>query len=382
MKQYIKNIGASLLRNLDNRSGWRTKRKIIVFESDDWGSIRLPSTDVYQKFAQRGFNVSQSRYNRYDALESNDDMLSLFEVLRKHRNKFGKAPCITANTIVANPDFTKIAHYDFMKYFYEPFTETLNQYPKHNQVFSLYKEGIQDEIFKPQFHGREHLQINRWIKALKAGEKDIRFTFSLGTTYSGKDDYNFMEAYDADSPDEFNLHREIIADGLSLFNSLFSYSSKSFIAPCYTWDEALESKLVEHGVKYMQGGMNQYIPQGGFENYKKRRHYLGEQSNAGLTYLTRNCFFEPSLVNKSDWVDYTLASVRDAFRWNKPAIICAHRINFIGYIDESNRMNNLKLFDDLLKSIIAKWPDVEFMSSDQLGDLIRTPDTISNSIKI
>ena len=48
----------------------------------------------------------------------------------------------------------------------------------------------------------------------------------------------------------------------------------------------------------------------------------------------------------------------------------AHRINFIGILDEKNRKNNLKLFESLLKRIIKLWPDVEFMSSDQLGDLI------------
>ena len=31
------------LRNLSNLPGWRTSRKIVVIESDDWGTIRMPS---------------------------------------------------------------------------------------------------------------------------------------------------------------------------------------------------------------------------------------------------------------------------------------------------------------------------------------------------
>ena len=32
-----------LKNNLVNYNGWQTNRKIIVFESDDWGAIRTPS---------------------------------------------------------------------------------------------------------------------------------------------------------------------------------------------------------------------------------------------------------------------------------------------------------------------------------------------------
>jgi len=35
-----------------------------------------------------------------------------------------------------------------------------------------------------------------------------------------------------------------------------------------------------------------------------------------------------------------------------------------------NRGQNLKLFKDLLSKILQKWPDVEFMTSAQLAQLI------------
>lgn len=59
-----------------------------------------------------------------------------------------------------------------------------------------------------------------------------------------------------------------------------------------------------------------------------------------------------------------------AFRWNKAAIISTHRINFIGLIDNRNREKNLKLFKILLSEIVKRWPDVEFITSEQLGDII------------
>ena len=51
-------------------------------------------------------------------------------------------------------------------------------------------------------------------------------------------------------------------------------------------------------------------------------------------------------------------------------MIGAHRVNFIGNIVESNRKNNLKALATLLKQVVNKYPDVEFMSTDELGRII------------
>ena len=42
----------------------------------------------------------------------------------------------------------------------------------------------------------------------------------------------------------------------------------------------------------------------------------------------------------------------------------------MGFIDQKNRAKNIKLLATLLSMILKKWPDVEFMSSDELGYLI------------
>jgi hypothetical protein len=367
----LRSAAASLIRNFGNIGGWRTNRRIVVIESDDWGSIRVPSRAVFDEFAARGFAVASTQYNRLDALESDEDLSSLLAVLSKHRDYHGRPACVTANVIMANPDFDRIRASGFSEYHYEHFRTTLAKYPAHHRVFDLYRQGMANTLFHPQFHGREHLNVHRWMTDLKNAVPDVRYAFEKHTTYSGRGDYNYMEALDVDRQDEYASLKEILKDGLSLFRETFGYTSRSFIAPCYTWDSQLESVLHEQGVEFIQGGRHQYVPRGGFENYSSQVHYLGQRNTLGQIYLTRNGFFEPSLVQKSDWVDYTLASIRDAFRWKKPAIICSHRINFIGSIDEANRDRNLRLLDDLLRRVIAAWPDVEFMTSDKLGDLIK-----------
>jgi hypothetical protein len=49
-----------------------------------------------------------------------------------------------------------------------------------------------------------------------------------------------------------------------------------------------------------------------------------------------------------------------------------HRLNFIGFISPSNRNKNLPKFKSLLEQILKKWPDTEFMTSSQLGELINS----------
>ena len=45
-------------------------------------------------------------------------------------------------------------------------------------------------------------------------------------------------------------------------------------------------------------------------------------------------------------------------------------MNFCGHIDTENRKTGIHALKNLLKKIVYKWPDVEFMSSEELGDLI------------
>jgi hypothetical protein len=372
----IKNLIQSIGRNVFYLPGFRTKRKILLFESDDWGSIRMVSKDVYNSFIKKGYPVDQSTYNRYDALECNEDLEMLFDVLYSVKDSNGNPAVITINNIVANPDFEKIKASDFQEYYYEPFTETLKHYPKHDRVFELYKEGISHKVFYPQFHGREHLNVSRWMNALRKEDKDTRLPFeynmfSIHTSPKHENINEYMDSCGYDTyPEKGKIYR-IISEGLSLFEKIWGFTSKSFIASCYIWNSNIENTLSRYGVKYLQGIMYQSEPSlSTLKPYKKKYHYLGQKNSLGQRYLIRNAFFEPSELIESDFVHDCLRRINFAFRWNKPAIIGSHRKNFIGFIDQPNRDKNLRLLKQLFKEIVHRWPDVEFMTSDQLGELM------------
>ena len=352
-------IPARVKKNIFNLAGWKTKRKIVVFESDDWGSIRMPGKATYDDFIKYGLKLEHTKYNKFDCLESNDDLERLFGVLSKFKDFKGNPPVLTANCIVANPDFAKIKESDFSSYHYEHFTETLKRYPNSDQVFNLMMDGNDNKLFHPQFHGREHLNIKRWMYELQKKNETVLFTFSRNTTYSGKEDYNYMAAFDYSANEDIEDLTEILRDGLEIFEAIFKYKSKSIIAPCYVWDKKIEPHLAKSGVRYIQGGNFQMIPTNQFEVYKKKYQYTGRKNKFNQIYLVRNNSFEPSLIKKNNWIEYVLDSMEIAFKHQKPSIISTHRINYIGSLVENNRVGNLKLLNELLTKILEKYPDVE-----------------------
>ena len=104
--------------------------------------------------------------------------------------------------------------------------------------------------------------------------------------------------------------------------------------------------------------------------YKTHLRFLGKQNKLGQLYLSRNAGFEPSQFPDQDNVNTCLKSIETLFRLNKPATISTHRVNYIGWLHPENREETLRQLKILLAEIVKRWPDVEFMTSDELGDLI------------
>lgn len=371
----IAKIKNELRRCWINLPGWRTHRKIVVIESDDWGSIRMPSKQVFKKCLSAGYRVDKIAYERFDSLASQDDLELLFEVLSRHIDHKGNSAVITANVLTSNPDFEKIKASDYREYYYELITDTFEKYPNHGNCFNLWEKGKEEGVFFPQSHGREHLNVSLFMKALREGDKDALFGFEHGMPgcipkcdTKGGNKYVETLRYLDQSDKENKLY--IIAEGLDLFEKLFGFCSKSFIPPNHIWNPDYNELISSLGVKYYQGRrkMKEILPDG---TVKLHSHKLGEENEFGQKYLIRNATFEPALSHSGeDSVDKCLKDINIAFRMKKPAIICSHRLNYVGFIDPDNRDKNLTLLNKLLKNIIKKWPEVEFMNSVELGSLI------------
>ena len=369
------NLKHTLTRNLLNIPGWRTNRKLLIIESDDWGSIRTKDNDSIKKLSKQYPHFGDDVYSRYDTLESNDDLEALFDVLTKVKDKNGSPALLTANTIVGNPNFEKIANDNFDQYYFEPFTATYKRYENRDRVEQLIFEGINKGIYHPQFHGREHLNVGQWMTSLKNKHKELRAAFSyemFGVPLKEKisSRRNVMASLDLNSLSELSNQKKILSEGQKLFDEIFKFKSKTFIAPSYIWHPDIEKYLHDVGVRILQGFPYQYIPIPDKYGFGKKFRYTGKVSESGMLNLSRNAYFEPSIQPSTDAVNECLHRISLAFKMRKPAIVGTHRINFMGALDEKNRTNSLKLFHDLLRTVTTRWPDVEFVSSDTLGELM------------
>jgi hypothetical protein len=363
------NLNTLLFKNLVNIPGWRTKRKIVVIESDDWGSIRIPSKEVYNQLREAGVKVDGSYFTKYDCLESEDDLSQLLDVLSSFTDIKGNHACITANTVTSNPDFSKIKESDFRTYFYEPFWLTYDKYPNHSRSLKIWKESFKSHLLWPQFHGRDHLNPYEYLRVLQQNtEEQIAFQHLalLGSRTGSNRQVGFLAAFDYETGEEEKTFASVIYEGQSLFEQAFGFKSKSFIAPTGGRSDSLDQELYKSGVLYHQDG-RQWLPLYEARNIFRHR-FWGATNKFGQFYWRRNSTFEPSRSPNFDWIGNVLREARVAFYWGKPLVINSHRVNYIGGIDTENRVRGLKMLESLLRSLLKEFPDLEFMSSDQLGD--------------
>ncbi|MFT6908558.1 MAG: hypothetical protein ACJAX3_001163 [Patiriisocius sp.] len=361
-----------VIKVLSNNIGVNVKNKIVVIESDDWGSIRMPSVKTREVLERNGLDLGKGkehyRYSLYDTLASKDDLDGLFNVLKSFKDSIGNHPVFTAMALVANPDFEAILKSGFTQYVFEPLPDTLKRYGLEDSL-PYWHEGFNNHIFVPEFHGREHLNISSWMRNLISNDYPTRLVFdSKMWAVKSLSKINYQAAFDLELPSDLKIQHEVLASGLELFEELFNRKARYFVPPNGPINNSLFETAKAQGIDYISSAKLQKEVFG-HGRFKTRLHWLGKKNRFNQYTITRNCFFEPSDKSK-DWIESCLNDMEQAFRYNKPAVISSHRVNFVGTLDIMNRDNGLKSLNILLKNILQKWPDVIFLSSSQLGDVL------------
>ncbi len=373
----ISKLKDSLINNLKNSIGWKTKRKIVVFSVDDYGNVRLHSKEARAKLDQAGLKV-YSRFDLFDTLETKQDLEQLYAVLDSVKDKNGRSAVFTPFSLPCNIDFEKMEADNFQKYYFENLPITYSKLAKeqpeaYRGAWELWQEGIAKGFLKPQFHGREHLNLFVFNDKLEKRDPEL-LTALQNKSYTSISDEDYPTMSSTAALDFWDVNdneklKPILVEGLQLFKEVFGYPSNYFTPPVYQIHQSLFSTLKENGSKYIDLGLVRKEHQGQ-DSYKTSFNYIGKKTKEGLTIMVRNIVFEPTEDRGLDWVTFTMKQIERAFRWNKPAIISSHRVNFCGHIDPKNRAMGLQTLQKLLQEIVKKWPEVEFMAADELGDYL------------
>lgn len=366
----------AILNHFKNIYGWKTKRKIVVISVDDYGNVRLDSKKGRENMDKAGLKVL-SPFDAYDSLETREDLDALYEVLSSVTDKNGNHAVFTPFALPCNINFEAMAENGYREYEYELLPETYKKLAAKNpqaygEAWELWKEGMDKGLMKPQFHGREHLNLKVFNEKLSQRDYEVltalknrSYTSISDTGYST---IGYTAAFEFDKLEENKYFKKIIQDGLMCFEKVYGYPSIHFNPPGGREHPIIHQYLDACGVKFLDTPLIKNEHQGN-GRFKKCINYTGKRNNLDMIYLVRNVVFEPTSPRISDWVNFSLNQIEAAFFWNRPAIISSHRVNFCGHIDENNRKEGLGALKELLKRIVSKWPDVEFMSSVELGDL-------------
>lgn len=370
-------MSSEIKRNIKNVVGTKTNRKLVSFFVDDYGSIRTKNTDAFNQFAEAGiiFREGVFSFSKYDTLADQDDLSLLFEVLKSVKDKNGNSGCFTPFSIVANPDFVKIRESGFTQYHRESLKDTLTRYGTgYENVYKLWIEGIRENIFHPVYHGTEHLNVKRFMSALQSGHKSTKLAFDnesicIPSFTDERPVPNSTSNFDIDKLDENMQLKEDIATGLKMFRELFGYQTKVFTPGAAKYHPDLHPTLYENGIRYINVNRTQPTPLGNGK-YRSKLYFNGQKTKECQYFMVRNSVFEPHGKSGTTEADNCLKDIEAAFKWGAPAIISSHRVNFVGHFDKSWRDTSLKQLKYLLEQITRRWPDVEFVNGDDLGDML------------
>ena len=361
-----------LKKHVINARGQKVKGRYLVIESDDWGSIRIPSLKAQKYLEQEGLINLNDAFSAYDCLESGTDYEELFKVLKSVKDRKGNHPIITANMVLANPAFEQIRAGNFESFEWEPFYETYKSYYPSEETFESFKYGVIEKLILPQFHALAHLNHYEWLQRLRQNDRaflkafDLK-CFAIDDKSSSNARPNLMAAYDYQTEEELDLVKNSIVEGIQLFEQTFGFLSKTTVAPCYVWNDHIENVLNHYGVKSFQSSHIQRKNSNGQHEFIWQ--WMGRRNKLNQKYFVRNVLFEPALNEKINWVDKAIESISVAFFWGKPAIVGSHRINYVAGLSEVNRNNSLEQLEELFKRVLKRWPDTEFINSEQLLEL-------------
>ncbi len=364
-------IKATIINHLKNIPGWKTNRKILVFSVDDFGNVRLDSKQARENLSNAGLKI-RTKFDQYDSLESRHDLEALFDVLTSVKDKYNSHAVLTPFAVPCNLDFEAIIENNYSKIEIEAlpitYTKLANYYPSiYTGTWELWKHGINEKILLPQFHGREHFNFKTIVKRLNSNDKELKIAIknrSLAGLTLMPNETPFTIAFGFNEFNENSFLETVIADGLDKFEEVFGYRATSFMPPSATMSTCHHKLLSTCGIKTIDTYAYKNYSYSEFESSKEFR-WLGKKvEDLNMAFVVRNAVFEPTQENNA--LEKCKSMIDAAFNMNKPAIVSSHRINYVGFIDESIRNNSLLELKKLLKWVVNKYPDVEFMGMDSL----------------
>src|SRR5690554_2604188 len=274
MKEIIRNIWL----NAKNIPGWKSPRNIIVIEADDYGSFRMPSKEVYNQLFKKNY-ISAGIHDKYDSIETVEDLSELFKVLKTVQDSEGNYAKITPFFNPTNPDVYRIIDNNYSSYKYIDYHQVVKEQNIGDSIFDLWEEGIDLGIFKPQYHGREHVNVPKLMELLQSDNQIVKESFEMGFYHPKLNEYkeyqNLRRAFYFDNEIEKNIIRDGLVEGFDIFEKIFKYKPTVFCPSNGTFHPDFKEVMIAKGIKtFVESGVR-YIPKGNGKIDSERKFVFG-----------------------------------------------------------------------------------------------------------
>ncbi len=362
-------------------------RKVIVFESDDWGAcFAFPSLAVYE-FYRRTLQGNGADKIWEDlprtTLEDPEDMERLFRVLERYKGGDGRPARFQANYIMANPS-ARIVDGLLARYEMVSLPDVPEGWAK-GDIIEKAKEGMRRGVWHREFHGYAHVNYRRHEAELRDGggeayPRDFRKEWycwmkSNRPQFASVQEY-FNDLGEWSSKLSYGEQLRDIREGLTIFKSVFGENPRSAVAPFYVWQGKTERALGKMDVRVIQGKNRQYNDLG----IRNRMNSFDERIAENLwpngmgdfnrkwrvRYLHRNVDFEPG-EGPDSWAR-AYEGIRSAWNRGEPAIVSTHRINYVA-LEKSSVEANLEQLDRLLACIRRNDPQAVYLTDWEVAQL-------------
>lgn len=325
---------------------WREpvlRRPVLIVESDDWGPG--PPEDALW-------------------------LSRLAEILSRYMDRQGRHPVATIGVVLALPGPKPATNPAGAE------REVSLASEAFRSIRAQLTDGAARRVLALQLHGLEHY----WLPALvRAAETDR----GVAEWLEGRGGWRTeslpprLQARWVDGsalPSSPLTDQEIVRavrEELSAFEAVFSRRPTVVVPPTFVWDQRVEREWARGGVRYLVTPGRRYVGRDASGRLVSDRETIrtGERGEGALVYLVRDRYFEPSLGHRAE---HALSALAEKSRAGRPTLLETHRFNFIG--DPAAAERALGELDRLLASALASYPDLCFLSTEELGDRLVAQD--------
>lgn len=311
-----------------------TRARSICIESDDWGLCGFLPDSAAIPVLDRDALAPGPFPDVYwhSTYEDSAAVARLCAVLADHHGRDGLPAVMQPNYIMASLVYIPASDGADASWREASLPATPPGYERPG-LWDAVRAGRLAGVWHPEFHGRWHYDPARRLAAT-TGDPAVEAAAARQVLVF-PDSERAWELGPWRDPELLDLELD---QSLATFVELFGAAPRSVIAPDYLWGNDDEERWVERDLRVIQGQRQQRQAHWRWPEARVRKvvhRTLTRWWRRDRSYLDRNCIFEP--VQQEDPRAITRAAaagVRQAWKRGEPAVLEAHRINFV-HLDQA-----------------------------------------------